>query len=178
MPRQIVLLRGVNLGASNRVAMAELRGALLAAGFGAVRTHAQSGNIVLDTDLDAGALASRVAQVLSERFGLGVPVVTRTSAELARTVAENPFAEQATTDPKRLQVTFYGEPVTEQALAALQARAAAGERVAVAGCELYSWHPDGIAGSKLALALTPRGSAATARNWLTVTTLLDLAGGA
>ncbi len=43
------------------------------------------------------------------------------------------------------------------------------------GREIYSWHPDGIARSKLALAITPKYAAATARNWTTVTTLLEMA---
>lgn len=175
MPRQVALLRGINLGASNRVAMAALRDALADAGFGAVCTHAQSGNVVLDSDREADDLAGAVAQVLSARFGLDVPVVIRTAVELADAVAANPFTEEAGRDPKRLQVTFRDAAVEPDALVALRARAGTGELVAAAGRELYSWHPEGIAGSKLALALAPRGSGATARNWLTVTALLDLA---
>jgi len=174
VPRQVVLLRGINLGASNRVAMAALREALTEAGFGGVRTHAQSGNIVLDSDLVGGELAGAVAQVLGDRFGLDVAVITRTGTELACAVAANPFTDEAARDPKRLQVTFRDADVEPDALVALRARAGTGELVAAAGRELYSWHPEGIAGSKLALALTPRGSGATARNWLTVSALLDL----
>jgi len=39
VPRQIVLLRGVNLGARNRVSMAELRELLTGLGHEDVRTH-------------------------------------------------------------------------------------------------------------------------------------------
>jgi len=175
VPRWVVLLRGVNLGRANRVAMPALRDALAEAGFTAVRTHAQSGNIVLESDGKAAEVAACVARVLKERFALDVPAVARTAEELAGVVAANPLAAEAARDPRRLQVTFGEAAVEPAALAALRARAGAGELISARGRELYSWHPQGIAGSKLALALTPRGSSATARNWLTVTALRDLA---
>src|SRR5438093_552712 len=48
--RQIVLLRGVNIGARNRIAMPKLRETLQAAGFADVATYLQSGNVVLTSD--------------------------------------------------------------------------------------------------------------------------------
>ena len=48
--RRIVLLRGINLGASRRVSMPELRAALADAGYEDVRTYVQSGNVVLGTE--------------------------------------------------------------------------------------------------------------------------------
>ena len=52
-----------------------------------------------------------------------------------------------------------------------------GEQLAVIGRELYAWHPDGIARSKLwaALAGGRLGVIATARNWTTVETLAEMA---
>ena len=47
MPRQIVLLRGINIGSRNRIAMPALREELEDAGFGDVKTYVQSGNVVL-----------------------------------------------------------------------------------------------------------------------------------
>jgi uncharacterized protein (DUF1697 family) len=90
-------------------------------------------------------------------------------------VARNPFGDEAATNPKALQVTFRGDPVGSDVIAALRDRAAPTEKVAAIGREIYSWHPDGIARSKLALAITPKNSTATARNWKTVTTLLEMA---
>ncbi len=47
------------------------------------------------------------------------------------------------------------------------------------GRELYAWHPAGVARSKLwaKLAGTGLGVRATARNWTTVGTLLEMARG-
>jgi uncharacterized protein (DUF1697 family) len=176
---KIVLLRGINVGSANRIAMAELREALADAGFANVRTHLQSGNVVLETGLSDETLAEAVTRLIAQRFGLDVPALARGRAELAAVVAANPYPEQALQDPKRLQVTFLsGEPEAE-AVNELQALAAeTGELVAVDGRALYAWHPEGIQRSKLATRLTPKRlgvNTVTARNWTTVTTLLEMA---
>jgi uncharacterized protein (DUF1697 family) len=51
------------------------------------------------------------------------------------------------------------------------------ERFVAGGRELYAWHPEGVARSRLWTLLGgPRlGVTATARNWTTVTSLLELA---
>ena len=175
MAASVVLLRGINLGSSNRVAMPALREALADAGFGDVRTYVQSGNVVLDSDLTPPELADRISGILLDRFGLDLPVVVRTAAELADVVARNPFSEEAAINAKALQVTFRTDEVAPDVVAALEARAAPSEKVVGLGREIYSWHPDGIGRSKMALAITPKYSAATARNWTTVTTLLEMA---
>ena len=59
----------------------------------------------------------------------------------------------------------------------LEEAAAEKERVVLLGREIYAWHPDGIGRSRLWTLLAGRGLGvtATARNWTTVTTLLELA---
>ena len=60
--------------------------------------------------------------------------------------------------------------------ARLAATATPEERFAVIGREIYGWHPEGIARSRLAILLAGRvlKVTATARNWTTVTALLAL----
>jgi uncharacterized protein (DUF1697 family) len=176
MPRQIVLLRGVNLGARSRIAMPELREALTDAGFDDVKTYVQSGNVVLSSTASPELVARECARVIEDRFRLDIGVVVRTRAEFARVVKRNPFAEVAT-NPKRYQVTFLTAKPDPQVVRA--AAAVAPEQVVHIGRELYAWHPDGVGRSKLAALLSgPRlGVTATARNWATVTKLLAIANG-
>lgn len=175
MPGRIVLLRGVNVGAHNRLAMPALRQALAAAGFGGVRSHLQSGNVVLDSDERPETLAEAVRELIASQFGLQIDVVTRTRDELAEVLAGNPLAD-VVTDPKRYQVSFLAAEPDPELVARLQALAVGGERLAAIGRELYAWHPDGVARSKLWAALAARGLGvtATARNWSTVCALLAL----
>jgi uncharacterized protein (DUF1697 family) len=178
MPAAVALLRGINLGSRNRVAMPALRDALAEAGLPGARTYVQSGNIVLDTDLPEELLVARIEALIDERFGLAVPVVMRTGAELAAVVSRNPLREVAV-EPKRHQVTFLSAPADPAVIERLAGAAVDGEAFASHGRELYAWHPDGIARSKLwnALAGKGLGVTATARNWTTVTALSEMAGG-
>jgi uncharacterized protein (DUF1697 family) len=174
--RVVVLLRGVNVGSANRIAMPALREALACELLSDVRTHLQSGNTVAEMGFKAiPQLTAHVHATIAGQFGLDVPVVARTERELGDAIRRNPFTEQAEMDPKHLQVTFVDEHVDGERVARLASLARSGELVQGSGRELYSWHPHGIAGSRLALALTPKGECATARNWQTVTALLDMA---
>jgi uncharacterized protein (DUF1697 family) len=51
VPAWVCLLRGVNLGKQRKLPMPALRDALVAAGTTGVRTHLQSGNIIIETPL-------------------------------------------------------------------------------------------------------------------------------
>jgi uncharacterized protein (DUF1697 family) len=59
---------------------------------------------------------------------------------------------------------------------ALEDAVAEPEELVFSGREIYAWHPKGVARSKLWAALAGRGLGvpATARNWTTVTKLLEL----
>src|SRR4051794_19306354 len=176
MSRHVVLLRGVNVGAHNRLPMAALRTALEDAGFSGVRTLLQSGNVVLDAELEPDAVAREVEAVIARGFGLEVDVVVRSREELEGVVARNPLAEFAD-DPRRHQVFFCSQAPPPEAVEALGAAELAPERVIADGRELHSWHPDGIQRSELAKRLSRArlGVTATARNWNTVTKLLAMA---
>jgi uncharacterized protein (DUF1697 family) len=173
---RIALLRGINLGPNRRVPMAELRALLADAGHEDVRTHLQSGNVLLTSRTAPAKLERELREQIDAALGVDVEVVVRTRDELAGAIQGNPLADVAD-DPKRLQVSFCSAEPGEDVLARLEEAGKGGERVAVRGREIYAWHPDGIQRSKLAQLLGDRrlGFTATARNWNTVTKLLELA---
>jgi len=176
MGRRVVLLRGINLGPNRRVPMAELRELFATADFADVRTYVQSGNVVLSSDAPPQELADQSERLIAERFGFDVPVVVRTRDELADVVARNPFRDVAE-DPKRYQVSFLSAELDNEVISRLAELALPSERLVAHGRELYGWHPDGVARSKLwaKLASPALGVKATARNWKTVETLLAMA---
>jgi uncharacterized protein (DUF1697 family) len=176
MARYVALLRGVNIGPRNRVAMPALREALEEAGFEDVKTYVQSGNVVLSSRAKAETVRQKVERVIAERFGLEIAVVVRTRAELAAVVKRNPLRKVAT-EPKRYQVSFLSGKLSAKVVRDLEETAAADERVVVSGREVYAWHPQTVARSKLWAKLAGKnlGVTATARNWATVESLLELA---
>jgi uncharacterized protein (DUF1697 family) len=144
-----------------------------------VRTYVQSGNIILDSGATPDALSEQIGALIAERFELELAVVARTRDELAGVVSRNPLADVAT-EPRRYQVSFLSAPPAAELGDKLQALAAEAERVTIIDREIYAWHPAGVARSKLWNKLASQGGlgsgvTATARNWTTVTTLLEMA---
>jgi uncharacterized protein (DUF1697 family) len=176
---RILLLRGINLGPHRRVSMPDLRALLSEAGFADVRTYVQSGNVVLSSRAAPAKVGGQAERLIAERFGFEVDVIVRTGDELASVVDRNPLAEAAE-DPKRYQVSFLdGEPDPE-VVERISGLAVDGERLVTIGRELYTWHPKGVARSKLWAKLAAAGGLgvrATARNWTTVCTLHEMASG-
>jgi uncharacterized protein (DUF1697 family) len=176
--RQIVLLRAVNVGGRNKLAMPALREALEAAGMRDVATYVQSGNVVLDSDATSDELARRCEQLIAQEFGLEIDVLARTRDELADVIERDPLAAVAE-HGKLYQVTFCAREPASDAVERIAASAVAGERLVADRREIFAWFPNGVGRSKLAARLGSRdlGVVATARNWTTVNKLLELAGG-
>ena len=176
MAVHIVLLRGINIGPRNRIAMPALRAALAEAGFDDVKTYVQSGNVVLESSAKPDAVQRKVEALIEKEFDLEIDVVVRTKAQLAAVVKNNPLGKVADS-PKRYQVTFLSDKLPPKAKRDLEEAAAEDEQLVVAGREVYAWHPEGVARSKLwsKLAGQGLGVTATSRNWTTVEALLELA---
>jgi uncharacterized protein (DUF1697 family) len=173
----VALLRGINLGAKRRVAMADLRTLLQDAGFERVRTHLQSGNVVLAARDSPDDTARTMEALIAERFGFDVDVIVRTAAELADVVGNSPFADVATDGARHFVVFLPIEP-DAAALQELAGQDFEPDRFGARGREIYVWCPNGMRDSRLMRALAdPRlAPTGTVRNWNTVTRLLALAG--
>lgn len=161
----------------NRVSMPLLRAELEADGFKDVATYVQSGNVVLTSRAAPRAVARRVRALIKERFGLDIVVLVKSEAELAAVVRSNPLAAEAR-DPRRYLVTFTSGELPRGLVDRMAAAAGPHERFALIGCEVYSWHPEGVGRSPLWQRLAGKipGVEATTRNWATVNALLAMAG--
>jgi uncharacterized protein (DUF1697 family) len=174
--RHIVLLRGINVGGHRRVAMADLRALLTSLGYDGVRTHLQSGNVVLSSRATPDRVKRTIEQGLAAELGVDAEVFVRTRDELAEVIARDPLGDVAD-NPSRYLVSFLSEQPAAAAVRMAQAAEVGPERFVAIGREIYAWHPDGVHSSKLAKVLSEKrlGVTATARNWNTVTKLLELA---
>lgn len=156
--------------------MGDLRELLTARGYAGVRTHLQSGNVVFESRARPAQLERALREAISGRFGFDVEVMVRTREELKEVVDLNPLGDVAR-DASRYLVWFLAAKPAAAVARELAAVDAAPEALAVAGRELYTWHPGGSYGSPLRKVLTDTrlGVSATNRNWNTVTRLRELA---
>jgi uncharacterized protein (DUF1697 family) len=171
--RYVALLRGINVGKARQVDMPGLREGLAARGYGDVRTHLRSGNVLLDSRLDEERLTRELAAAIEELSGFPVPVVLRTAAELADVLARDPLGDRAT-DPARYSVTFLpGAPAPEKVA---ELPPADGGEYVLDGRELFLWLPDGMSRSPMGAWPWDRllGVSGTNRNWNTVATLVEM----
>ncbi len=171
----IVLLRGINVGGRNQLPMKALVALLESVGCSDVSTYIQSGNVLLESqETNRAVLCDRIAAAIAEQFGFAPRVQAMTVSELRSIAAANPFPD-AVSEPKSLHVSFLsGTP--EADLDAMRAIAAPSEAFVLTESAFYLHAPQGVGRSRLAANVeTLLGVEATARNWRTVTKLVEMA---
>jgi uncharacterized protein (DUF1697 family) len=173
---QIALLRGINLGATRRISMPELRELLTHLGYGDVRTLVNSGNVVLTSGAKPGTLEKKLEKEIASGLGVDTRVLVRTRDELADVIERNPFPK-GSKEPKLLHVAFLDAKPKAAVVKELAKEEVAPEAFVIDGRELYSWHPNGLGRSNLSALLSDKrlGVVSTRRNWNTVTKLLEMA---
>jgi uncharacterized protein (DUF1697 family) len=169
------LLRGINVGGKNPLPMKDLARMFAGAGCANVRTYIQSGNVVFDAPGNAAKIAEIVSADIEKRFGYRIPVVLRTSAQLLKTIAGNPFLK-AGADVKALHVYFLAVAPNARAIAGLDPARSAPDAFQVLGQEIYLHLPNGMGRSKLTNAYfdSKLATTCTARNWATVLKLAEM----
>jgi uncharacterized protein (DUF1697 family) len=178
MKTHIALFRGINVGGSHVLPMKDLKCVLEQTGCVDVQTYIQSGNVILRSAIaDSNHLAKEVAAAISRSHGFEPRVLVLTPGDLERAAKGNPFPE-AEDNPKSLHLIFLADRPKKPDLKSLEALKAKSERFALKGKVLYLHAPDGFGTSKLAARVERLlGVDATARNWRTVTMLLQMAAG-
>lgn len=171
----LALLRGVNVVGKNKVPMRALARALETAGFQAVRTYIQSGNVLFrSSSSDRRALASRIAGLVERKFGCAPAVLVIGRAELAAAIRGNPFPD-ADQNHKLLHLYFLAARPKSPDIASLARLDAGREAFRLKSGVFYLWTPDGFPDSVLRSRIERcLGVPATARNWRTVNELLKL----
>lgn len=178
--RGVALLRGINVGGKNRLPMADLRAAL-APVLGNVETYIASGNVLFDlpstSELDS--IERTVEELIETTFGLVVPVVVRTHAQLRATVEKAPAGFGASPDTFHSDAVFLKAPLTAaQVMPIVELRDGVDQ----------SWPGDGVlyfarlsaerARSRMSRLISrPEYKLMTIRNWTTTTRLLELLDG-
>ena len=173
----IALLRGINVGGHNLVAMSDLRNLFQRLGFRGTQSLLQSGNLIFESDQRTTAELERLLEVKTEKqLKVRADYLVRTPGEWKEMVARNPFPGEAKADPSHLVVMFLKKAPRATDVEALRAAIKAPEMVCAEGRQAYIVYPAGMGRSKLTTALIEDklGSRGTGRNWNTVLKILAL----
>jgi len=174
MPCFLVLLRGINVGATRKLPMADLRSLCLEVGFQRPETYIQSGNLLIDHAGDVTEVAARLAPAIEARFGFPVDLVCRDISDWPGYIGANPFSDAA---PAMLHLYLAQGAIPAAAAQPLLDRARDGERIAIAANALWiDYAANGVHRSKLTPSVIDRacGGPATGRNWNSVLKLADM----
>jgi uncharacterized protein (DUF1697 family) len=171
----IALLRGINVGGHNKLPMKELKAVLAKLGLTHVETYIQSGNVVFQTSrADLSDIAEEIKSAIGKSHGFVPRIMLLRLADLATAVSRNPFPA-AEENHKTLHFYFLESTPPNPDLAGLDSLKSDSEQFELIGMVFYLHAPDGIGRSKLAEKVERAlGVAATARNWRTVSKLLEM----
>jgi uncharacterized protein (DUF1697 family) len=175
MKTYIALFRGINVGGRNKLPMKDLVARLEGLGCQDVRTYIQSGNAVFRHDEnDAPLLATGITTAIRKSHGFEPEVLVLTPEKLQRAVQSNPYPE-AESEPSRLHLFFLSAAAKNPDTDAMDRLRTETERYTLQSDVVYLHVPDGIGRSRLAARIERLlGVPATARNWRSVTEILEM----
>lgn len=178
MNRSVVLLRGINVGGKNKIAMAALRDCLTDLGFSEVMTYIASGNVLLSSEKDSSTIKTEIEAALIQNFKLDselIKVLVLSLEQLKAIINNKPngFGEEPT--KYHSDVIFLMNIVASEAMAVFTPRE---------GVDTI-WSGDGVIYSQRLSAErtksrlnkvmgSPLYKSMTIRTWGTTTKLLEL----
>jgi len=163
----VALLRAVNVGGTGKLPMTTLTQMCETLGYEKVKTYIASGNVVFRSDASEDRIRSALEDQLRAYAGKSVGVIVRTAAEMADTLARNPFADSP---GNRVLALFVDGPLSADPLDGVTG--IKNEQIRVGKRELFVFYPDGMADSRLRIPSQRHG---TARNMNTVAKLAEMA---
>jgi uncharacterized protein (DUF1697 family) len=174
MAGYVALLRGINVGGSNPIRMADLRACFEQHGFERVATYIQSGNVVFDAPpTPAAELAGTLERMISAAFPYRASVVVRSRDQMRAVVRGAPEGFGSDPDIYRYDVIFLKPPLTARsAMASVSTRPGVDAAHPGRGVLYFSRLAARAGQSRLSSIVgSPIYPSITIRNWNTTTRL-------
>ncbi len=175
----ISLLRGVNMTGHNSIKMADLSSLYFKLGFNDAEVYIQSGNVIFscEDDIPADNVSSKIEKAILEKFNYKIPVLIRTIKELREIILNNPFLSETNFDPSKMAVIFIYSELLNAQVQKVSDIYYPPDKFKIIGREIYIYCPNGFGRTKLYTNFFEgkMGVTGTARNWKTVSKLLEIA---
>jgi len=174
--RYVALLRGINVGGKNIIAMKDLRAAMEAHGLENVSTYIQSGNVLFETDRPAETLESEIEATLEKAFKVPLVVVLRSHRQLKSVVDKAPGGFGTDPDTYYSDAVFLKAPLTaKQVMGIVALREGVDQAWPGTGVVYFARLGAQRTKSKMSkIVSTPEYKQMTIRSWSTTVKLLGL----
>jgi uncharacterized protein (DUF1697 family) len=169
----LILFRGV--GGKTQLPVAKLREKLTKAGFENVATYINSGNAIVRSPLSRKKVIATIAELCRNHFDFDKAIFASTLAEWDGVIANNPFANAATTAPTAVHAVLLETAPKAEDIERIRALAVKDEDLRIINSVAYLHTPYGFGPSKMREKFDQWiGVTYTARNWNTVLKLAEL----
>lgn len=150
--------------------MADLRELLSDLDFQSVQTYIQSGNIILESDLNKKAICDKIKTGIHNKFGFDIPVLARTVPEWKRAIENYPFS----TENEKIVAFAFLDKVSKNS--EIEVKNLGEDKYKIVDDVMYLYCPSGFARTKLTNNIIEKklNVIATTRNLRTTLKLLEL----
>lgn len=163
----------------NSLKMTDLLNLFKNIGYADAETYIQSGNIIFSRldDQQERETAIKIEKAILERFNYSVPTMIRTVEEIRKFASVNPFLTEENFQPSKMAVIFLHEKAKDSQIQKVINIDYPPDKFKIIGREIFIYCPNGFGRTKLYTNFFEKkmGVEGTARNWKTVTTLLQIA---
>lgn len=173
----ITLLRGINVGGHHKIQMADLKSWLLELGFEDIITYIQSGNIIFQsTETDTSTLSQSIHQIIKEKKGYQIPVLTLTKQEFEQSISNFPWKDNLEKDPQFFHLTFLDSNPKNSDIEQMSAKSFLPDEFIIKDKTVYLYCPTSYGKTKLNNTFLEKQLkvSATTRNWKTVNELFNI----
>ena len=174
MSTYVSLLRGINVSGKNLIKMQVLREIYSNLGFQEIKTYLQSGNVIFKSENENKEnLSELISKSIEDRTGIKTKVFVFKDDAWLNIAIKNPFPE---IEDSFLYVTFLDKFIDEAFQEKFSSKTIRGEKLYIAGEQIYVCYPEGYGLSKLdnnSIETITR-CIATTRNRKTVNALRDM----
>jgi uncharacterized protein (DUF1697 family) len=142
-------------------------------------TYIQSGNVVFNimNEMAISEISAKIEKIIRATFDYTVPVMIRTVGEMKRIISVNPYLTEENFDQSKMAVIFLYENPSEEQLQKANNIYYPPDKFQITGREIFIYCPNGFGKTKLYTNFFEKkmNVIGTARNWKTITTLLNIA---
>jgi uncharacterized protein (DUF1697 family) len=163
----------------NSIKMTDLSALFINLGFNDAETYIQSGNVIFRNvgGMPVSDLAVNLERAIMGRFNYTIPVMIRTNQDLIDLFLSNPYLGETKFDPAKMAVLFLHEKPSDSQIQKVADIDYPPDKFKIIGSEIFIYCPNGFGRTKLYTNFFEKkmGVIGTARNWKTITTILNIA---